>query len=463
MSRHHSILVVGGGIVGVFAALRVRQLRPQAQVVLVEQDDALGGLLRSDAHSNGLMYDRGTHVLSETGIASIDGLLFDDLDAAEWRRFGGAERDLAGLLMDETVLEGSPFLPAPRTLVKERLAIKAADAQAEPHEHQSLHETLLEKHGAALTDAVFRNPVRNLYRCELEELDRFVAGQLPLSRVVADDLTTWLARMDDEPYRALVACPEQRSLPAQYTNTLSAMYPRRMGIGQLFGKLSCQMAEAGVELRLSTRITGLSSTEGRITSVALESAAGSETVNGSVDLIWAVPPFQLGSLLGGVKPVLAFKPGWRTVIVDFAAKLVKPLGCYYYIDYGDNDGFRLTNYAALSEEAAAQPVSPFTLELWWRGGELDDEEARALVAQRFLQLGLITAPDAISDVRLRRAAQGVLLATTGNMAALGELADTVRSAAPSNLLNIGLLSEPRLFFTGDMLRNAEKRLRETFS
>lgn len=458
MTRDHSIIIVGGGIVGVFAALRARQLRPQARIALVEQDDALGGLLRSDPHPNGLMFDRGTHVLSETGIAAIDGILFDDLDGAGWRRFSGSERDLAGLLMDETVLEGSPFLPAPQGLVAERLASSTASAAIAPDGQASLYETLVAQHGIALIEAVFRKPIRNLYRRELEELDRFIASQLPLSRVVADDLPAWLARADDDRYRALVACPDQRRLPTKFASTLSAIYPRRMGVGQLFAKLSCQISRADVELRLSTRVKSIATAHGRVTSVNLETATGSETVDGPIDVIWAVPPFHLNTLLGGAAPALAFKPGWRTVIVDFAARLTRPLGCYYYIDYGDNDGFRLTNYAALSEEAAARAASPFTLELWWRGGDLTEAEAQTLVSQRFVQLGLIAAPDAVADVRLRRVAQGVLLATTGNMAALGQLADNVRDATPSNLINIGLLSEPRLFFTGDMLRNAETRL-----
>ena len=462
MNPAQTILVVGGGIVGVFAALRARQLRPGARILIVEQDDALGGLLRSDPHANGLLFDRGTHVLSETGVRDIDALLFDDLDEGEWRRFGGNERDLAGLLMDETILEGSPFLPAPAKLVADRLATPPGKAVAAQPEAFSLHETLVAQHGTALTDAVFRAPLRNLYRHELEELDRFVAGQLPLSRIVSDDLPTWLSQMGDEGYRALVACPDQRRLPPQFASTLGAIYPRRMGIGQLFDKLSCQLGEAGVETRLSTRITGLAISHGLVSQVGLEAAGSTETIDGRVDVIWAVPPFQLNPFLGGVAPALTFKPGWRTIIVDFSASLIHALYCYYYIDYGDNEGFRLTNYAALSEQAAAQPASPFTLELWWRGGDLTEAEAHMIVARRFLQLGLIAAADAIRDVRLRRATQGVLLATTANMAALCQLAETVRDTAPRNLINIGLLSQPRLFFTSDMLRNAERRISESF-
>jgi hypothetical protein len=456
VTRAQTILVVGGGIVGVFAALRARQLRPSSRIMLVEQDDALGGLLRSDMHPNGLQFDRGTHVLSQTGNADIDDLLFDDLDPAHWHWFSGPHRDLCGLLLDGQVLEDSPFLPAPASLVEERLASGKPSA---PIGDGSLAASLNAHHGEAIADAVFRKPIYNLYRCELEELDQFVAGQLPLSRVTSDTVPNWLARADDADYRALVAFPDQRALPAAFANPLSAMYPRRMGIGQLFKNLALKLDHAGVELHFQTRVSDLVVVEGQISTVKVASGdGGSTSIAGPLDVVWAVPPFQLPGLLGAAAPETQFKPGWRTVIVDFCARMNRKLGCYYYIDYGDNDCFRLTNYGALSEEASKREDAPFTLEIWWRGAEMSDAEAHRLVWQRFRSLGLVSGHDSISHVRLRKVPQAAILASTQNMAALEALASTVKTALPANLINIGLLSEPRLFFTNDMLRNAEAKI-----
>jgi hypothetical protein len=462
VKHSRTIVCVGGGIVGVYAALRARQLQPDARILLVEQDNALGGLLRSDIHPNGLAFDRGTHILSQTGVPAIDALLFDDLDATRWHRFGGAKRDLCGLLTETEVLDGSPFLPAPVALVDERLKVTKAE---QPNLEGNLFAALSAQHGPEIVEAVFRAPIRNLYRCELEELDRFVAGQLPLWRVVAGDIKGWLARAHDSVFRSLVACPDQRQLPDAYANPLLAMYPRRMGIGQLFDKFAAQLAAARVEICLSTKIVGLTLAAQRISAISL---AGPDdrylVVEGDLEMVWAVPPFQLPGLLGRSVPAMQFKPGWRGVIADFCARTTRQLGCYYYLDYGRNDGFRLTNYSALCDEAAALDASPFTFELWWRGDEdLDATSAKVLLAQRFQQLGLVTDGAAICDVRLRRTTQGILLATTQNMSALAKQVDAIAEVTPENLLNIGLLSEPRLFFTGDMLRNAERRLSVSFA
>jgi hypothetical protein len=285
-----------------------------------------------------------------------------------------------------------------------------------------------------------------------------------LSRVVTDDVPTWLGRAHDENYRALVAFPDQRTLPQAYASPLRAMYPRRMGVGQLFEKLGAQLAEAKVELKLRTKIARLDRTKDQITSISMSGPDGIEAnAEEALQVVWASPPFQLLGLLGVPAPKAPFKPGWRTMIVDFCARLTRKLGCYYYIDYDRNDAFRLTNYSMLSEEAEGLEASPFTLELWWRDGDLDLAKAHTFVAERFGDLGLVEAREAITDVRIRQAAQGLPFATVANMDALATLTQTVGEAMPRNMTNTGLLCEPGLFFTGDLLRSAERRLSERFT
>jgi hypothetical protein len=452
-----TVVCVGAGIVGVYAALRIRRLLPAARIVLVDHDDQIGGLLRSDLHPNGLLYDRGTHILSETGVPEIDRLLFDDLDADEWHAFAGASRDLSGVMADEAVADASPFLDAAG------IAAAPPESTGEMEAASTLHALLVHQHGRDLTEAIFRRPLRNLYQRDLEELDPFVASQLPLGRVVRDDLATWLQRCEDDDYRAHIACPEQRRLPERYASPLKAFYPRNMGVGRLFVRLGRKLEAAGVELLTSTTVAGIERKgDGAIARLTLRRRDG-ETVVTDEDLrlVWAATPFPLLGLLSARRPETEFKPGWRTVLVDFRARLRRPLGCYYYVDYGAGDGFRLTNYSALSAQAAAQDAAPFTYELWWRNDVLDEAAVHRFVARRFSALGLIGEAEDIVDIRLRGASQGVLLPTRENMASLRQLAANVREAQPRNMINIGLLSSPNLFFTGDMLRNAEERLAET--
>jgi hypothetical protein len=453
-----TVVCIGAGIVGIYAALRMRRSLPSARILLVEQDDQIGGLLRSDLHPNGLYYDRGTHILSETGVPEIDSLLFDGLAADEWHEFAGPLRDLSGLMIDEAVMNASPFLDAsciPDAVLQVKPATKLEAAS-------TLHALLVRQHGRSLAEAVFRQPLYNLYQRDLEELDPFVANQLPLGRVVWDDLATWLQLCDDDDYRARIACPDQRRLPERYASPLKAFYPRQMGVGRLFTQLGRKLEAAGVELRTSTAVSSIERRpDDAIACVTLRRGDGEMIVaDEDLRLVWAATPFPLLGLLGARRPETQFQPGWRAVLVDFRARLRKPLSCYYYIDYGAGDGFRLTNYSALSAQAATQEAAPFTYELWWRSETLDEAAVHRFVAQRFCALGLICQAGDIVDIRLRSTSQSVLLPTMANMASLRQLAANVDEAQPRNMINIGLLSRPNLFFTGDMLRNAEERLVE---
>jgi len=456
----HTIVVIGGGIVGVFAALRARKLKPTSRIVLVEQDNELGGLLRSDMHPNGLNFDRGAHTLSQTGISTIDNLLFNDLCEIDWRRFGGTDRDLAGIINNNILQDNSPYLHASKSLIDQVLIDRRVKNNIPSVSPENLYMRLVDLYGHEVTNSVFRTPIKNLFRAELEELNAFVAKQLPLSRIITDNMETWLSRQGDVTYRSIVACPEQRYLPSAYTSPLLTLYPRRMGIGKLFTHLAVKLATADIELWLSAQISDCRHSPDKIEAIQITSAERQETIDGSLNLVWAASPFQLLKLLDLPQPKSMLKPSWNNIMIDFCARLTRPMNCYYYVDYDHNDSFRLTNYSALCEEAAERHFSPFTYEFWCRGGEISETEARQFIVDRFTILGLIESESAVKDVRLRYLAQGAQLPSITNMRALDDVAARVASSAPSNVLNIGLLSRSDLLFTSDLLRNTENRLTE---
>jgi protoporphyrinogen oxidase len=72
-------IVVGGGISGILSALLLA--KTHSNVVLIERETKIGGLLSSVTSPAGDSFDYGTHYLIDTGIEEIDSLLFP----AEWR------------------------------------------------------------------------------------------------------------------------------------------------------------------------------------------------------------------------------------------------------------------------------------------------------------------------------------------------------------------------------------------
>lgn len=455
-----TVICVGGGIVGVYAALQMRKFKPGHRILLVEQDEALGGLLRSDRNDDGLWYDRGTHILSETGIADIDDALFSELPDNAWHRMGGSRRDLCGLLFDNYVEERSPFLNASSV----ESAHRRGSALGSGANAGNLHEYLVTRHGYELTECLFRKPIANLYRHGLQELDPFVARQLPLSRIVRDDIANWLKQSTDAAYRDWVACPEQTELPQDFASPLRSLYPRRMGVGQLFDVLTRRLRDADIEIRTSTTIANLDRADNGTVSVAMLKSNGgpNEAVSGELTIVWAASMMPLTSLLGLQTPKGAIHRGWSPIIIDFRAELSRSLKCYYYIDYGQGDGFRLTNYSAMCDEAAQQPLAPLTFEVWWRGPNPTREKMLDFVRQKLHEVGRLSGNGRIESLRIRHPKLGHLLPTHENMDWLRKLTDGVNLKAPRNIVIVGLLSKPGLFFTGDLLKNAHTEIAAEF-
>lgn len=76
MGKH--ALVVGGGVCGIMAAIKLKQ--HFANVTLIEQSAELGGLFRSISDTVGNHFDMGAHIPNATNIAGLDNILFGNPD-----------------------------------------------------------------------------------------------------------------------------------------------------------------------------------------------------------------------------------------------------------------------------------------------------------------------------------------------------------------------------------------------
>lgn len=162
-----NMVVVGGGIAGLVASLLLA--KKGYKVDLIEKEEACGGLLRSFKNDDGITFDYGTHILSETMIRELDEILFPNLENEGWNQFEILKTGnyFKGNLYTKNQMIYAPFL-------EESLYQKGVLdlLQTEPITEQvhNLKEYTERQFGHTFSQHIFAPLMRKLQGCELEQL-----------------------------------------------------------------------------------------------------------------------------------------------------------------------------------------------------------------------------------------------------------------------------------------------------
>ena len=70
-NSQRNIVILGGGIPGIFSALYLNKLKPECNIYLIESDKKIGGLYNSFEDKDGGIFDKGMHLIYETCIWSV--------------------------------------------------------------------------------------------------------------------------------------------------------------------------------------------------------------------------------------------------------------------------------------------------------------------------------------------------------------------------------------------------------
>jgi len=371
-----NIVIVGGGIAGLVAALT---LKGRHNITLVEKAAECGGLMRSFVNGAGIAYDYGTHVLSDTGNDVVDALLFDRIRDGSWRRFHALNTGsyFAGALYDQ-----SPHVNL-RSLPKDLYehAIKELLAPPSPSTEVPLNfvEQMRREFGSTVTDSVQRPAMRKIFECELEEL--LPDNPFFLRRFVA---------FDAEKSRGLKKNPllDAKLAFASYEDGAPAVqsyYPKRGGVGQWVQNICAELGRSGVNFSTSQGIARIGHDSGVVNSVTLENG-----MHLPCDiLLWSAPPFLLLKAMGFDTPTAPLK---TRPMSFFHFCFDRPFQCknYYVTNYDEAfTTFRVTLYPNL-QQCSYDGVHHCTVEVIGNGitAALQDK-----IAAELATMG-VTTPDA---------------------------------------------------------------------
>ena len=282
------MLIVGGGIAGIVAALRASE--HGWTVTLVERQPVLGGLLASVRPAGGKhSFDFGTHIPAATGDDELDALLFGGMRDEEWRVFpvlhagtfwnGRLSPDSACL--DLRTLSPSDYAGVLTEMLDETVVPAVG--------FETLAAQLTAVYGPRLLKTVFEPTLRKFYGLGAAELAPDAHRLFGLVRFLCLDPETARKVKRNPVLDGKVGLHDFRETVLGAPTHL-ARYPRAGGVGRWIDHLARKLADAGVNVRLGVGLSRLDAERGVATTTAEETLEFDQ-------LGWSLPPSQLLRLL----------------------------------------------------------------------------------------------------------------------------------------------------------------------
>jgi len=243
------VLVVGGGIAGLTAALG--SAKRGQQVLLIEKQERLGGLLASwRDEETGCWFDRGTHIPASTGDATLDEILFGWMAEEEWQKLSCVK---AGTFWNGRMQSESPCLDLrsldPNSFV--RVIEEITDRGRPMHGGlgcANLRQELDADYGPFTRERVFDPALKKFYGTGSENLAPGAHRLFGMMRFIGPDADTTRELKLDPNLDGRLAHHNGRAV-----SDLRSFYPKRGGCGRWVDRLECMAREQGTHIQ-----TGLS-------------------------------------------------------------------------------------------------------------------------------------------------------------------------------------------------------------
>jgi len=445
-------LVLGGGLGGLVAALRLKQIRPQSEVVLIESSSNLGGALRG-CTAMGADFDLGTHIPQQTGIPAIDGLLEQSVPEDLLRRMPSRIGDRSGTMNGANLCVESGFpdlLGSNPSIAGEVVAhvlagVKVSESTA--IRGTPVRDVAERWFGPRATRESVLPLVAKLFG-PIDGLSGFALELANLTRVRAADEPTWMAHRHDSAFRGRIAFPDQARLPVEYSHSRMSLYPLRGGSGAFVAGLVGLCNEAGVRILNGHRVVALDPESRRV-----DLSTGPERVTLAYrSLLSTLGPLLTIQLLRGEAMPGSDRVRYR-LVHHLADPAPTPDACYLYDHELASPIFRVTCYRAFS---GMPDDVRLTTEVLGRD-DIPDVALASTIERRLIEAGVLRVGSTVrSEVMGVRGGFPVpSVETFRNYAAA---ADALRRYEGPELVVTGVGSDGSAFFQGEVLRHVHASL-----
>lgn len=452
-----SNVVIGGGIVGMVAALTLKKKFPKEEVILVEKSSSLGGLLKGITYEkNNLYFDLGTHIFQESGKKELDELLTDSIPREDLIFFETNSGDYAGGVFANKLQENSHF-PDLRNLIdnpfRKEVDEHVSNLQKIPKIDRlsPLLDISSKRFGKKFSDEFIAPIMESMFQHKKENLSAFALELTGLVRVVLDDFEIWKDRINNPIYKAVAGIPDQRLLSADLHHGRRSYYSKKNGSKSLIEGLENKLIENQINIKKNSEIKLL---DKESLSLALTDEFGTSINFNASSIVIATGVIGASFLLDfNIKNFPLDKPLPHSIInIELKNKTNSEL-CYFYGFDQSTDWFRITNYRAFSGNENDKRIS---IELL--GDKVNNlDESHFVILKQLKDLGFINN-EAINFIDVVKLPAGYPSPTVNNMKSLCNIGRELSKDLPDNIILGGIGSSESKFFQNEVVEDLFERI-----
>jgi len=463
-----AIVINGTGISGLVSALLLCEKGRGRDIIMVEKNQQIGGLLRRFNYEDFGDFDYGMHNFLETGIKQLDDIMFDLLPKEEWQILDGPKRDLAGIYINGKLQPNTPYIDL-RSLTPENYKESLTDflehldngVVSENDVNSNAYDYAVKRFGKITAENTIVPSLEKIHKKSCKDLDYMATLFTPMSRIAFCDEALVAELTQSRVLRDRIAWSDQRSLPLERSSLRKAIYPVKYGAYRVVDAIEKKLKNAGVTILNDTQLAGIVNADNRIKKIELKQGSGNSFINDVELMMWTGNIPMLGKYLNvdftGIK---SDKP-LKTVIVNLLLDKKLEIGDLYYFFCYDKkfNTFRLTNYINYSSGAQRNGGYPICIELL-----IDDEliskrvNLEEMATKELFEFNITQPGTKVLFAKAEILDSGFPMPSVNNILGLKKIRNKIRKMNLKNLILVGVLAEDNLFFQTDVLIDLHKKI-----
>jgi protoporphyrinogen oxidase len=464
------IVVIGSGLSGLMLARMIKLYRdPEAEIIIVERDETIGGQYGSfNYHENGY-FDIGMHIYYESCIPEIDKLFTELLPENEWNILEGNYKDVQGLFYNGKLQFDTPCVDL-RNLPPEQWKkytaeifelIKNSKAKA-PTTSSNAYEVLQNHFGRVIADEIFVPILEKLYLVHPSNLDELATLFTPINRVALFEKNIMLDLMKSDEIRARICYPDQFTLPPYRTTNYRGFYPKQYGMFRVLEKLRLLLESQGVQFLTSTGVSNLEVENNLAKSITVKDKAGNTEIIAVKELFWTAGlPSLANALKIDMSDIVYDRKQTESIYVNLLfdkMPLMDKLYYFYCFDKGYCT-FRVTNYTNYCPDAAGERGYPVCVEFWAQPDDSKaDEDIVSKAKAELKSFGVIDDSYEVAFSKVEKSSGGGFpLPSVNNIGNMSVINERIKERGISNIIPTGVLSGKNVFFIKDVLIDAYRK------